>query len=227
MSSGLIAVVPARAGSKRLPGKNSIEVGGKSLIARAVFAALGSEEIDRVFVDTDSPGLRNIAQEAGAEVPYLRPAHLATDDTTTAATILHLLEYLRIRESYAPKAVVTLQPTSPLRSALDVKTVVARWKEIPQRPVASVCRPLQTPRDLLLRTQLGEWIRLVPNCDYTEIMFEDGSVYVTPVSYLREKCLIFRPEDGEVAEIPPLHGIDVDEPFQLEVARALAAWTTN
>ena len=224
MSSGLIAVVPARARSKRLPGKNSIEVAGKSLIARAVSAALGSGEIDRVFVDTDSPALRAIGQGAGAEVPYLRPAHLATDTTTTAATVLHLLEYLRATEIYTPKAVVTLQPTSPLRSALDVKTAVARWKEIPERPVASVCRPLQSPRDLLLRTQLGEWIRLEPDCDYTEIMFEDGSVYVTPVNYLREKCLIFRPEDGEVVEIPPLHGIDVDEPFQLELARALAEW---
>lgn len=224
MPHTLVGVIPARGGSKRLPGKNSMIVGGKSLITLAVEAAQNSGVLDRILVDTDSTTLADLARESGAEVPFIRPSHLAQDSSSTAMVILNLLSVLGARENYFPDAVVTIQPTSPLRTAEDVRSVVGAWEEEPARPVASVTRPLQNPADLLLLTPRGTLSRLIGEDPRSLVLFEDGGVYVTPVSFLLKEKTVFSVDAGRIAEIPPLHGIDVDEEHQLSLAKALASW---
>ena len=110
----IVAIIPARGGSKGIPNKNINILNGLPLISWTIFSALKSKLINRVIVSTDSEKIREIAIANGAEVPYLRPCNLATDDSTTESVIIDMLEYLE-KERYKTDIVVLLQPTSPKR----------------------------------------------------------------------------------------------------------------
>lgn len=111
----VLAVVPARGGSKRLPGKNVRELGGKPLIVWTIESALGSGFFCDVLVSTDEPTVAEIAASSGAMVPWLRPACLALDDTPSIDVVIHALTYYEGVYG-AVDAVMLLQPTSPFRS---------------------------------------------------------------------------------------------------------------
>lgn len=111
-----LAVIPARGGSKGIPGKNIRELCGKPLIAWSIEAALMSDSVDRVVVSTDCGEIARVAREYGAETPFLRPANLSDDTATTESALLHCLSSLKQNEGYSPDYVVLLQPTSPIRS---------------------------------------------------------------------------------------------------------------
>ncbi len=118
MKSGteVIAVIPARGGSKGLPGKNIRELCGKPLVAYSIEVALRSELVDRVVLSTDSEIIADIGREYGAEVPFLRPATLATDGATIGAALDHLMGELYGETWRQHNALVTLYPTSPFRT---------------------------------------------------------------------------------------------------------------
>ena len=120
----VLAIIPARGGSKGLPGKNIKELCGKPLIAWSIEQALKSKYIDNVFVSTDSGDVAKIAQEFSANVPFLRPAELAVDDSPTSDAILHVLGQLSMSgESY--DYVALLEPTSPLRKSNDIDAAIS------------------------------------------------------------------------------------------------------
>lgn len=116
----MLAIVPARGGSRGVPGKNLARVGGRSLVEWAVRAALESRHAPRVIVSTDDPATAAEGRRVGAEVPFMRPSELAGDDTPGIAPVLHAVRWLQEGEAYRPEWVVLLQPTSPLRRAEDV-----------------------------------------------------------------------------------------------------------
>lgn len=111
----VLAIVPARGGSKSIPRKNIKPLGGIPLIAYSIAAGLQAEMVDRVIVSTDDPEIAEIAQHWGAELPFLRPPELAQDDTPDLPVFQHTLQWLAERENYIPDVVVQLRPTSPLR----------------------------------------------------------------------------------------------------------------
>lgn len=111
----VLALIPARAGSKGLPNKNILPLLGHPLIAYSIKAALDSPTITRTIVSTDSEQIAIEAQSYGAEVPFIRPAKYATDYSTDLEVFLHTLELLKHREGYQPDLVVQLRPTSPVR----------------------------------------------------------------------------------------------------------------
>jgi CMP-N,N'-diacetyllegionaminic acid synthase len=116
----ILGLVPARGGSRGIPGKNLRVVCGKSLVARAVESALESCLVSRVVLSTDSEAIAEEGRRAGAEVPFLRPAELAQDDTPTSAAVIHALDWLRENEQFLPDILVLLQPTAPLRTGRHV-----------------------------------------------------------------------------------------------------------
>ena len=120
MTRKVLAVIPARAGSKGILHKNLRDLAGKPLIAWTIEAALACSEIERVILSTDSQEIAGIARDLGAEVPFLRPPELAEDTSLTTPVILHVLQWLARNEGYQPSQVMCLQPTSPLCSALDM-----------------------------------------------------------------------------------------------------------
>ncbi len=121
-----VAVVPARGGSKRIPRKNVVEFGGKPLLAWSVEAGLQSGVFDRVFVSTDDPEIAAAARAAGAEVPFLRTAHV-DDHSTVSDVTLNFLDEIEARSGLHYETVAMLQATCPLRDADDIRGAVGAF----------------------------------------------------------------------------------------------------
>jgi len=115
MNKKVIAIIPARGGSKGIPKKNIIDLGGYPLIAYSIVAAKMSKTISRVIVSTDSKEIAEIAKKYGAEVPFLRPKQFAKDSSPDIEFIQHVLKWFREKEHYRPDYLVHLRPTAPLR----------------------------------------------------------------------------------------------------------------
>lgn len=111
----ILALIPARGGSKSIPRKNLVVVAGKPLIAYSIEQALASRCITRTVMSTDDPEIADVARSFGAEVPFLRPGELAQDLSTDLDVFRHALEQLRVREGYRCDLVVHLRPTGPVR----------------------------------------------------------------------------------------------------------------
>ena len=114
-SGKVLALVPARGGSKSIPRKNIQVLGGHPLVAYSIAAGLQAETVERVIVSTEDEEITRVSQAYGAELPFRRPAQLARDDTADLPVFQHALEWLAREESYEPEVVVQLRPTSPLR----------------------------------------------------------------------------------------------------------------
>ncbi|MBF0196036.1 MAG: acylneuraminate cytidylyltransferase family protein, partial [Magnetococcales bacterium] len=110
-----LALIPARGGSKSVPRKNILQVGGKPLIAYSIEQALKAKNIQRVIVSTDDSEIMEIAKTYGAEVPFRRPDELAQDHSLDLDVVLHALKWLKKEENYQPDVVVYLYPTTPIR----------------------------------------------------------------------------------------------------------------
>lgn len=125
----VLAIIPARGGSKGLRGKNVRELCGKPLIAWTIEKAKKSRYLDFVLVSTDSPEIATVARKHEAAVPFLRPADLATDQASTYAVVSHALSYLRDVEGRQFDYIVLLEPTSPLREDDDIDTMLDRLEK--------------------------------------------------------------------------------------------------
>jgi CMP-N,N'-diacetyllegionaminic acid synthase len=142
----VVAVIPARGGSKGVPRKNVREVAGHPLIAYSIAAALASQSIGRVVVSTDDPEIADAARTYGAEVPFMRPSELAADDTPDLPVFQHALQWLEQKEQYRPDVVVHLRPTSPFRRVADIDHAVDLLQSHPEADaVRAVCEPFQNP----------------------------------------------------------------------------------
>ena len=117
----VLGVVTARAGSKGVPGKNTRLLAGRPLIQYTIDAARESGAFDRMIVSTDDPHTAAIARDGGCDVPFMRPAELAQDDTPHLPVMQHALSWMRDRERYVPDWVMILLPTSPLRQARHIR----------------------------------------------------------------------------------------------------------
>jgi CMP-N,N'-diacetyllegionaminic acid synthase len=215
------AIIPARAGSKRIPRKNLAAVGGKPLVAWTIAAALEASAVRRVIVSTDDPEIASVAKEWGADVPFLRPAHLATDEARSVDVVAHVLESL----DPMPGAIILMQPTSPLRAPEDVDGAARLFEKNGASAVVSVTR-LDHPLEWVRRIGAGgELIPYVANKversqDAEELYVLNGALYVIGAeTLLRERT--FAPAGTLAYPMPPERSLDVDEPWQLRVADAL------
>lgn len=146
MSGRVVAVVPARGGSKGIPRKNLVPMAGRPLIAWSVLQGLEATSVDRVIVSTDDQEIAEVARAFGAEVPFLRPAELAGDLSTDLEVMRHLLDHLARNESWEPEIVVHLRPTGPVRRVSDIDEVVGLLDDDPTADaVRSVAPAHQTP----------------------------------------------------------------------------------
>ncbi|HET6899268.1 MAG TPA: acylneuraminate cytidylyltransferase family protein [Vicinamibacteria bacterium] len=154
----VLAIVPARGGSKSIPRKNLRLLAGVPLLAWSVAAALSSRRVGRVIVSTDDEEMREAAVAAGAEAPFLRPRALAEDETPDLPVFVHALEWLEREEGYRPEIVVQLRPTSPLRPPHLVDAAVDALASRPGAHSArTVCPPAQNPYKMW--RERGGWMR--------------------------------------------------------------------
>lgn len=159
-----LGIIPARGGSKSVPRKNLHPLRGKPLIAWTIRPSLGAKRLDRLIVSTDDPEIADVARRLGAEVPFMRPAEIAADDTPDLPVFQHALAWLREREGYVPDAVVHLRPTQPMRTAQEIDSVVDLWVTSGADCVKSI-RPVNEHPFKMYRVA-GE--RLVPYLDTDE-----------------------------------------------------------
>jgi len=145
-STEVLAIIPARGGSKSIPRKNIKTFAGYPLIAFSIMAGLAAESVSRVVVSTDDDEIAEIAMEFGAEIPFLRPEELSRDDTPDLPVFQHALDWLQINEEYQPQMVVQLRPTSPFRRKEHINQAVWRLLERPEADsIRTVCIPFQNP----------------------------------------------------------------------------------
>ncbi|HBQ37519.1 MAG TPA: acylneuraminate cytidylyltransferase family protein [Candidatus Omnitrophica bacterium] len=125
----VLALIPARGGSKGLPRKNLRLLAGKPLVVHSIEQALQSSWITRVVVSTDDPEIADVARQAGAEVPFLRPAALAQDETPDWPVFHHALEWLDMQARYHPTLVVHLRPTTPIRRVEVMEEAICAFQQ--------------------------------------------------------------------------------------------------
>ena len=142
----VLALIPARGGSKSIPLKNIRPFAGHPLIAYSIAAGLASEKVTRVIVSTDDDEIADIARQFGAQIPFIRPAEFSQDDTPDLPVFQHALDWLAEHENYKPEIIVQLRPTSPFRRVLHIDQAVNRLIEQPDADaVRTVCVPFQNP----------------------------------------------------------------------------------
>ena len=128
----ILAFIPARAGSKRVPNKNLLPLKGKPLIAYTIEAALKAQRVTRIIVSTDSEEIAAVARTHGAEVPFLRPAEIAQSDSTEMQFFTHALDWLLVHEGYSPDLLVLLYPTSPFRKSASIDAAIEKMLGHPE-----------------------------------------------------------------------------------------------
>ena len=217
MHTHIVAIIPARGGSKGIPDKNIREFAGRPLIAHTIASAKESERITRIIVSTDSEKIAGIAKEYGAEVPFLRPPELAQDKSPVADAVLHILSELKQRELYEPDCIVLLQPTSPLRNSGDIDGVINLLEKSGADSVVTVT---ETEPLVYTRSPEGE-LRLISDESFLSSTNRqelnrtyklDGSmVYaVTARSFRETQSFLGGKLFGYV--IPRWRAVDLDEP---------------
>lgn len=148
----ILAVIPARAGSKSLPHKNIRMIGGKPMLAHSIAHALESKHINRVIVSTDSEEYAKIAREYGAEVPFIRPDEYATDTALDFDVFHHALTWLKEQEGYEADIVVQLRPTYPIRNVADIDNMIQLLMDNPEADsVRSMAKATEIPYKMWLR----------------------------------------------------------------------------
>jgi CMP-N,N'-diacetyllegionaminic acid synthase len=183
-----LCIIPARGGSKSLPKKNLAVVADKPLIAWSIEQALACQLLDRVVVSTDSAEIAEVARRCGAEVPFLRPAELATDTAPTEPALIHALNHLADSHGYRPDVVMLLQPTCPVRKpqslsrALEHMTALRADSLVAVREIHPfLWQDQSAPRalyDFLHRPRRQD----VPND--ARLYEETGSIYITKTDLL-------------------------------------------
>lgn len=153
----VLAIIQARGGSKGVPGKNVKSLLGKPLIAWTIEAALSAKSVTRTIVSTDDAAIAEAARAAGAEVPFMRPAELASDDAKSIGLLQHALSWLKKHEAYSPDVVVQLKPTNPLRTADHIDQCVQAYLD--HHGVDSVITVVEAPIHPLKTWRLnGEYL---------------------------------------------------------------------
>jgi len=226
--NSILAVIPARGGSKRLPHKNILYLQDKPLIAWSIEAGLKSKYVDEVMVTTDDEEIAQIATKYGARVPFLRPKELATDTATTFAAIKHTIEFYQNNFLKVFNYILLLQPTSPLRSQQDIDRALELLEEKSGDAVISVCEtehsPLWAntlPKDLSMSNFLKEETKNKRSQDLDKYYRLNGAIYIYKTKKLLEEETFFLKDNIFAYIMPQESSIDIDTLLDFKICEAI------
>lgn len=209
----MIAIIPARGGSKGLPGKNIMEMCGKPLIAYTIEAALNAKSIDHVIISTDDIKIADVAKKYGAEVPFMRPSRLASDTAMAVDNYIYTIERLEKEWNMKIDSFVVLQPTSPLRLSADIDGAVELFNA---RKADSVVTYVKEAHPVF-------WHKKVDDNNKIEDLFEgtianrqelpityypNGAVYVFSTNLIRQRK--YYSENSYAYIMPRERSVDID-----------------
>ncbi len=220
----VVALITARGGSKRLPGKNIRILAGKPLIAWTIECALKSKLTRRVIVSTDDVKIASVAKKCGAEVPFLRPKNLAGDSSSHIAVATHALEWLKQHEGKYPQFLLLLQPTSPFRTHQDIDSAI---QVAIQKKAASVIGVHEMPihpflaREITAKGRLRKFMKdgLVYRRKQSlpRLFAPNGAIYLTcPRAILKSKT--FFPSNTYPYVMSEDRSIDIDTKWDFHLA---------
>ncbi|NOS82940.1 MAG: acylneuraminate cytidylyltransferase family protein [Nitrospira sp.] len=226
-SSGVIGVIHARGGSKRIPLKNIKLLAGRPLISYMVEAAVESRLLDRVIVSTDHPDIARIALDYGAEVPFMRPSDLSEDVASELVT-QHAVRFVE-GQGWRVSIALTMQPTTPFCTSEDIDACIAKMLETDLDTVFTACEIHERPEWMyrlngalalpftgtLVQGDAGISQKL------PKLYIPNGAVWATRRSVLMEQNLITGPHSGMVI-MSRERSVDIDEPVDFVTAEAMA-----
>jgi CMP-N,N'-diacetyllegionaminic acid synthase len=228
-TASVLTLIPARGGSKGIPGKNIRQFLGRPLIAHTIEAARNSRVSGRIVVSTDDAEIARAAKESGAEVPFLRPAEIAADDSPVLSTAMHALDWLEANNGWTPEWLLLLQPTSPLRTPDDIRRAFELLKSNDADAVVAVSAVKSHPY----------WTKTVGTSGYLCPFIEgqrtpsrrqelspalalNGMLYLVRVSVLRNEGE-FCPTNAIPLLIPASRAFDIDSEQDFLIAEYAAS----
>ncbi len=220
----IMALIPARGGSKGIKNKNIIDLCGKPLIAHTVDAAKECSYIDDIIVSTDSKAIADVAVKYGAHVPFIRPDKLAQDRSTTLDVVLHAINEMKCR-GCEYDILILLQPTSPLRNTDDIKGAIEEFCDKKVKSLVSVSEVNDSP--VLIR-QIGEDMKLEKLLDLSSTIRRqdmkkyyrvNGAIYINRIIDIDNETSFNDNEYGYIMD--KKHSVDIDEMMDVVYARLL------
>ena len=228
MNPTFLAIIPARGGSKRLPGKNIKLLHNKPLIAWSIEAAKQSRYIDCTVVSTDDRAIAEVARKYGAETPFLRPPDLATDRAGTVEVIEHTVQWYINERNRIFDFIILLQPTSPLRTAKHIDEAIELLKEKRADAVISVCEmdhsPLWSntlPPNLSLDHFISPEIKHLRSQDLPTYYRINGAVYICKTEKFMKEKTLFLNDNIYAYKMSREYSIDIDSSIDFIVAEAI------
>lgn len=223
----VLGLIPARAGSKGIPGKNKKLLAGKTLVHRAFESAQAAGVLDRIILSTDDPEIASAAQALGLEVPFVRPSQLAADDAAMIDVVIHAISFLQAAD-YRADGLLLLQPTAPLRESSHIRRAVELLADYD-----SVCSVVPLPKDIcphylmkinangFLEYFLPDGSGYVRRQDVPQAYQRDGTIYLTKTEILLEQRTFYGDRCFPMV-LDPKESINIDEPADwIEAERSL------
>ncbi len=213
-----LAIIPARGGSKGLPGKNIKKLCGKPLIAWSIEAGLKSNYLDEVVVSTDYENIAEIAKEYGATVPFLRPDYLASDTATSFDVVKHTIDFYKNELNREFDYIVLLEPTSPLREVSDIDRAIEILLESSADSIVGICKTEDQNPAFLIKKDNNNYIsgyenrdmKVLRRQDVDDIYFFEGTIYISQTKILLAKKTFYH-ESTIGYEVPKYKSLEIDD----------------
>lgn len=219
----VLGLIPARAGSKSIPKKNLVDLGGRPLIAWTIEAAMNSS-LSRVIVSTDSNEIAAVSKSFGTEVPFMRPEEISKDDSLSIDVVIHALDMLK--EEF--DSVMLLQPTSPFRSVSDINNAVQLLAEADSVISVEAVEGMHPARMKFINTDgylvdpvFAEEVENMPRQQLAPLYIRNGAIYLTKTDSISQRT--FKGMKSKALIMPSLRSTNIDTEFDLQIARALLA----
>lgn len=223
----VLAIIPARGGSKGVPRKNIRPLSGKPLIAYTIEAAAGAQLLDRTVLSTEDTKIAAIAKKHGAEVPFMRPPELAKDESFAEPVMEHALGWLEEHEGYVPDYLLLLQPTSPLRTSQDIDNCINLALEKDAVGVVSICPVKHHPYLIKRLDEEGHIESFSPldqmwrrRQDFPPAYGLTGAIYLVRREILLEQHALFH-ERTYAYIMPPERSLDIDTLWDFTLAELI------
>ncbi len=222
----ILAIIPARGGSKGVYRKNIRDLNGKPLISYTIEAAKKSKYINRLVVSTDDIEIAEISKKYGAEIPCLRPESLSGDVSPTIDCVVHMLNYLKQTEEYIPTHIMLLQCTSPLRNFKHIDEAVEKLKNSNENALISVCESEVNPywtnvfEGEVLKPFIKYGYKITRRQDLPDVYRVNGAIYLIKTElFLEEKT--FQPSSLTGYIMDSYHSIDIDTELDFKIAEVI------
>ena len=222
----VLAIIPARGGSKGIPKKNIIELNGKPLIEYTIDVAKESKGIDKIFLSSDNDEIIKVVNTLGVSSNYKRPKIFADDNAKTVDVVIDALEWLKESEDYVPDVILILQPTSPLRLSKDIDNAIIQFSKSTKECLISVHEMIEHPYECVKGIGSDNWEYLEKQKDYKtrrqdyseKFYYINGAIYLVNVDFFKKNRVFIQEKNTDFYIMPHERGIDIDDYSDLRQA---------